>query len=128
MEFSAVIGIPSAVSLSQTIWGGGKGVGRGEALGVGVGGGVGGGVAVKHVGSSLNIRHWEMFCDAFGNRCEGHIFAKFCFHAVLSLGNGSVIRPAAAFPDFAQGKRGVPSAQDNRQGSRRIAPDVRGGA
>ena len=65
-----------------------------------------------------------MFCDAFGNRCEGHIFARFCFHSVLSLRNGSVVRPAAAFPDFAQGKRGVPSAQDNRQGSRRMSAAV----
>jgi len=53
-----------------------------------------------------------MFFDAFGYRCEGRVIAEFRFHAVLSLSNGSAVRPAATFPDFTLCKRGVPSAHE----------------
>jgi hypothetical protein len=42
-----------------------------------------------------------MFGDAFGFRGEGSVVAEFRFHTVLSWSNGGVVRPAAAFPDFA---------------------------
>ena len=50
--------------------------------------------------------------------------AKFRFHAVVGLRDDGAVRPAAEFSDLAQCKGGVLSAQDNRQGSRRMSKAV----
>jgi hypothetical protein len=52
-------------------------------------------------------------------------FSEFCFHGMLGLGNRRVIRPTAAFSNFAQAKRGMPAAQDNSKRCRWAAPRLR---
>jgi hypothetical protein len=70
----------------------------------------------RHSGSDKNIGRLEMLYDARCSRCEACFVAKFCFHAVGGLGDGSVVRSAAAFLDSAECKPSVSSAQGNRAG------------